>query len=68
MTNDRHGKKALREVDTESIHTTTIRVSERLIERLRQKASETGASINSTICQMLDLGLSVTENTITIHR
>lgn len=43
------------------IHTTSIRVSGRLIDQIKKCADETGASVNSTICVLLDLGLKARE-------
>lgn len=50
------------------IHTTSIRISEALAERIKAHADKTGASINSAICMLLDLGLKVTESTVTLHQ
>ena len=48
------------------IYTTTIRVSNQLINRIRNRADGSGASVNSTICHLLDLGLMVQQGNITI--
>ena len=61
-------KKAPEGREVNGIHTTSIRVAERLINRIKQRADDTGASVNSTICHLLDLGLSIQDRDITIHR
>lgn len=42
-------------------YATTIRISDDLANRIKERSYKTGASINSTMCHLLDLGLKVDE-------
>ena len=61
------GGREVRAMDNR-IYTTSIRISETLAEKIKAYADETGATVNSAICILLDLGLKVSESDITIHR
>lgn len=58
----------VREAKAGAICATTIRTSEALMERIKAHADETGASVNSVMCMLIDLGLKVVGSDITLHR
>ncbi len=50
------------------MYTSQIRLSEELADRVKARADKTGASVNSVMCMLIDLGLKVTESNITLHQ
>ena len=56
----------VREARDGAICTTTIRTSESLMDKIKAHADETGASVNSVMCMLIDLGLKVVGSDITL--
>ena len=57
------------EVIESGTYTTSVRMADCLAERIKRSCDKTGASMNSEMCNLMDLGLLVKEGkAITIHQ
>ena len=58
----------LSEINESGTFTTSVRMADRLADRIKKSCDRTGASMNSEMCNLMDLGLLVKEcKAITIH-